>query len=787
MTVRARSFLDLFTDEQRVVIPAIQRDYAQGRPAWARGRKRFVEGLRDALLAPRGQQLDLDFVYGRRCPDPDGGVRFEPLDGQQRLTTLFLLHWYLAVREGRFDDFKGLFRRGNASAFTYETRRTALSFFDALTKAPPTPVGGRSPGARIEQQSWFVLGWRRDPTVAGSLRMLDAIHDAFADLPPCWERLVTASDPPIGFHVLYLDDYGLSDELYVKMNARGKPLTPFEVFKAELEPKVDQLFGDEPCPHSSFESSWSRTLSHRFDVAWTDFLWCLRDDATCTLDARFMHGMRAVALVSRVLDAPADDPRLTEDIREIERTPQPTLADYRRWRCLDRGLIDRFTRIFDHLSAHVDLQGAALVRHVLNGVSEENAPGRITLTDWVEWCAGVAFTLHAPQRSEARQVWMRWIRNLARNTYLRFDLMVSLLGVVAGQAPLAAAEEVWAHIAEAPPLPGFNRQQQAEERLKAQLVLRNPAWRDALYASERHPVFDGHVGFALEWAGVTDAECDAAASPDRFRQCWKRVETAFPPEGSGARAWPASMGDDVSRDWLWERAVLSQGNYLKRAHDPRQTWGQRSLLRSEGVRGWKELLRDDGPGPDGARRRDYVKAVIERIDPDDLAGSLQAVIDSAGPAEQPPGWWWRLVRQPEVLAPCRHGRLHFQGGPVHLVHGRARSGPWSDLTGHHLAVALQRRAAQGGLMWTRARHHPVSGLTEAPVTRISGNGVSVQAISLHTGQLQLTLTARGAIEPGPLVANGWEAPGKKTFRRTVEAIDAEAVLVELSGLLGGAG
>ena len=38
--------------------------------------------------------IELDFVYGSIIIDT-----FQPLDGQQRLTTLFLFHWYFALKE----------------------------------------------------------------------------------------------------------------------------------------------------------------------------------------------------------------------------------------------------------------------------------------------------------------------------------------------------------------------------------------------------------------------------------------------------------------------------------------------------------------------------------------------------------------------------------------------------------------------------------------------------------------------------------------------------------------
>ena len=73
-----------------IEIPLIQRDYAQGRTD-ARAsdiRERFLDVLHEALT--EGRDVGLDFIYG---DVEDGTLR--PLDGQQRLTTLFLLHWYL--------------------------------------------------------------------------------------------------------------------------------------------------------------------------------------------------------------------------------------------------------------------------------------------------------------------------------------------------------------------------------------------------------------------------------------------------------------------------------------------------------------------------------------------------------------------------------------------------------------------------------------------------------------------------------------------------------------------
>lgn len=69
----------------KVKIPILQRDYAQGREENTSICENFLKTLKNSIL--HDKTINLDFIYG----NVDNGV-FLPLDGQQRLTTLFLLH-----------------------------------------------------------------------------------------------------------------------------------------------------------------------------------------------------------------------------------------------------------------------------------------------------------------------------------------------------------------------------------------------------------------------------------------------------------------------------------------------------------------------------------------------------------------------------------------------------------------------------------------------------------------------------------------------------------------------
>ena len=61
--------------------------------------------------------------------------------------------------------------------------------------------------------------------------MLDAIHLKFTDKKDFFNRLIDKENPIITFLFLNLKEFKLTDDLYIKMNARGMPLTTFENFK----------------------------------------------------------------------------------------------------------------------------------------------------------------------------------------------------------------------------------------------------------------------------------------------------------------------------------------------------------------------------------------------------------------------------------------------------------------------------------------------------------------------------------------------------------------------------
>ena len=233
---------------EKITIPRIQRDYAQGRSnaAVKRVREKFLNALYDAVT---GKPITLDFIYG----DLDKGT-LTPLDGQQRLTTLFLLHWYAARRENISAEF--------LHKFSYETRPDARDFCVELIKFQPQS-DKESLSEEIADQAWFPLSWKKDPTVSAMLTMLDAINEKFSGVQNLWRAL---ENDAVTFYFIPIQGMGSLDEIYITMNSRGKLLTEFEHFKAEFKQRLDKI-----------DSRLSEEIIRKIDSDWTDLLWQYRD------------------------------------------------------------------------------------------------------------------------------------------------------------------------------------------------------------------------------------------------------------------------------------------------------------------------------------------------------------------------------------------------------------------------------------------------------------------------------------------------------------------------------
>lgn len=269
-----------FFQKYNIEIPLIQRDYVQGSNKQAKKRDEFIDSLFESLT-DHTQTCELDFIYGV-CVD---GF-FQPLDGQQRMTTLFLLHWFLMTKS-RIQDAQAteILIRNLAYTeriFTYKTRRSSTVFCQKLAQYQQKALNeGMTMADDICQQSWFSEDWILDPTIEAMLQMLNAMDRKFsvlkhADPVMMLQRLLKTK--AINFDKLNMGKYKLNDSLYIKMNARGKQLTEFENWKAKFIKFLEDTYDGQDYAYAEQNrrddfSSVKSYFTHSIEHEWTDMLW----------------------------------------------------------------------------------------------------------------------------------------------------------------------------------------------------------------------------------------------------------------------------------------------------------------------------------------------------------------------------------------------------------------------------------------------------------------------------------------------------------------------------------
>lgn len=472
---------------KKIVIPLIQRDYAQGRKSAeiCRVRERFLEALYDAVTKT---PITLDFIYG----DIDSEGILTPLDGQQHLTTLFLLYWYAAkscgVLENEYEFLKN---------FSYETRFSAREFCSRIIKL--SPQFGDKISEEIVNLDWFPYDWLNDATISSMLVMIDAIQEKFSAVDDLWDKL---SNGAVSFYFLPIKDMGLTDELYIKMNSRGKPLTNFEHFKAELEQSLRRV-----------DNSLADRIAHKIDTDWTDLLWIYRD-SNKLIDSAFLRYFRFICdiICYRMDDTPQgknysefdlieqyfskDCPNVLDNIYTLE-------SFFECWLVKDNGCTPKelHERFFDynHAAGKVKYSDHDLLRSCCMhyGKVADNGNRYFPLHRTVFLYAFITYLLNRDKITEeqfTRRI--RIINNLIMNSADEISDSKTRQG---GNRLPAILKQVDSIILNGKILDSaviginFNVHQLSEEQLKIDWLEANPGFRESLYELEDNDYLNGQI------------------------------------------------------------------------------------------------------------------------------------------------------------------------------------------------------------------------------------------------------------------------------------------------------
>ena len=481
-------------NEYKVVIPLIQRDYAQGRKdkRTTEVRKKLLQDINAALLDTNVGPLDLNFIYGKSI-----NGKFIPLDGQQRLTTLFLVYLF-AYRDHDECNF--------LSNFSYETRNSSKQFFKSLfenRKSFFTETKG--PSEIITDQPWFADSWQLDPTVQGALKTLDDISDSFDYEFDYVSVLSDSSNQKLVFNFLDIDKLGSEDELYIKLNSRGRPLTDFENFKARFIDRIKKL-----------DSHLEREFTQKIDTKWTDVIWNIDKNA---FDTNFLN-LFEIALINNLdsLDySKRDNWTLEIDFETVEISH-----------------IKIIVSVLDFLTQNkVSEVSSILERSIVN----KNLKDRVyfhVISTFLEH--------HGDTIDTSYKNWYRIFRNLINNSVI--DSQESYERAIKGiNEQIEYTSDLLEYLAEGNRINGFSIDQVDEEIEKAKLITADDSYREIIEVAEKHRYFDGQIRSCFYF----DANDLPSRKIDIISIYWNKIAKMFtetkPEEGLLMRAALLALGD----------------------------------------------------------------------------------------------------------------------------------------------------------------------------------------------------------------------------------------------------
>lgn len=607
-------------NEKKIIIPIIQRDYAQGREGKEFLRERFLGQLFDALK-DNANPLVLDFVYG----SVENNTLY-PLDGQQRLTTLWLLHWYLALCAGTLSEDKKVLER-----FSYETRISSRTFCQKLcsvTQSYQPQTHGIA--TFVRNQTWFYSAYEQDPTIQSMLRMLNGtdisdsnkmdITDGIEEY--CIKTGLTkekakellkrlkGEDAPISFYLLNMEDKNmpLTDDLYIKMNARGKVLTDFENFKVDLL-KYKLSSGKCLIPENDMSNE---SFSLLLDTRWTDLFW-LYHSTDCHIDEIYLSFLNRFFLNWYIANTDGSaDKVISSNLYKVLSAAETRKGSHYRYlsisiyepaltgeciealsKCLNRmcdlynnakgdnkqklqAINPLFMPYWEEVAENGESDKANKIfsfipRYVTD--DNTNTPVPITLKQQVVFHAICVYLTNCEKvETENLKDWMHFVWNMVENSYLDskqsvgairfFDKELNKLPKIENHIapdPDIACKDIIAYLAalnEGQINDVFGRRQLLEEIAKAKQIKQDPAWKDTIHEAEKTAFFKGAIAFLfINEKGETDWT--------NFDTKWKTAQQLFDKDGVKADKMVDAMHtlysycDDWGSQFWWNAKIFN--------------------------------------------------------------------------------------------------------------------------------------------------------------------------------------------------------------------------------------
>ena len=493
----------------KVVIPKIQRPYAQGRTdaTCTRIREHLLDDIFAALLG--GNELELNFIYGNVVisGNPNNSneeIVMELLDGQQRFTTLFLLHWYIISRELKPDEIPVRIQQA-LHGFIYETRRTSSDFCQNLADFHPRLAENIIPSVAVRNSIWYRHSFECDSSVTGMLHMLDTIHNKYTQCIQGEDQQLYRNLDNLRFYIKSIGKFPLKEDLYVKMNARGLQLSAFENFKADLTNYIE------------LNKNRIESFIAKIDTHWVDIFWSAKSDSN--FDEAYLKTISRIFAALYIAD---NTGTIRDDLFVRHLYTDMNAKDAGKIYCGFDDYKKFFDEYIDVLAQVLDSfynddnkrtilqelpslwEGSAIdVQSIDISKFREYLGNQLTQSQFAKFAAIILYIRNLHERGQANIAfdrvsfhrWMRVTSNLVENTDITnlddLAILIRRLAFIAHAVDFSQPNEFYSCLAEL----NIEKASAAvcEEQDKAAAIASDSLWEGVFENAEAHPFFKGSV------------------------------------------------------------------------------------------------------------------------------------------------------------------------------------------------------------------------------------------------------------------------------------------------------
>ena len=561
-----------------------------------------------------------------------------------------MLHLYFAKKESKDCEY--------LKGFTYETRSSSREFCEKLVDAV-IDFSKDEISADIKNYSWFMLFWENDPTVKSMLVMLDAIHDKFKN-STFYDRLEN-----IKFSFLELKEFGLTDDLYIKMNARGKPLSEFENFKAE------------------FEKELSQEIKAKLDNEWLDLFWGLKDSDKkgidlSSVDKRYMAFFEGVASNFTVLNIKDTKGAKNFDFDEFD------TLDTLDFFSSNKNNVNNVIKILNELC---EVSNYELLKNFTD------TSKKITYETRAKFFALSMFLINFGAQKLGGDFYKEYERitsNVARD--FNIDSILKLRQVfefINEICETCKNEDIFKL------LEGFDDKQPEsfktigfykwQEKKKLKLMQSDTRWINAINEAEQHQYLGSNLTFLIDFA-KDDVE--------KFKEYYKKFDDIF---------------KEDKESFLFQRVLLTKGDYLvESGYDDGGEYFGFCNFNNDSSRdkddNWRSLFFDK-------KKSQILKELLKD------KRNLEKIIDDFDKTD----WRYYFIKYPQILKYCGKFFIQKNGEMIRVLTKTVTRSYHVEYYTYALFIMLKEKYPD--LSDEKLRYEWVKAYTEIPYVLIGGNKI----------------------------------------------------------------